>query len=51
MRYKLVKLDGHITCIHDLETGTFIPVNPDHRLYREYLEWLAEGNEPLPADE
>ena len=19
--------------------------------YQEYLEWLAEGNEPLPADE
>jgi hypothetical protein len=23
------------------------PANTD---YAEYLEWLAEGNEPLPAD-
>jgi hypothetical protein len=25
----------------------FDPVNTD---YQEYLSWLAEGNEPLPAD-
>jgi hypothetical protein len=29
----------------------FVPVDPANRHYREYLEWLAEGNEPLPADE
>ena len=27
-----------------------IPPDPDNTDYQEYLEWLAEGNEPLPAD-
>ena len=26
----------------------FDPANTD---YQEYLKWVAEGNEPLPADE
>jgi hypothetical protein len=30
---------------------TFIPFDPANTDYREYLAWLAEGNEPLPADE
>jgi hypothetical protein len=28
-----------------------IPFDPANTDYAEYLEWLAEGNEPLPADE
>jgi len=31
--------------------GWTVPINPKHRFYQEYLAWLAEGNEPLPADE
>jgi len=27
-----------------------IPSDPTNTDYQEYLEWLAEGNEPLPAD-
>ena len=27
-----------------------IPKVEGNRHYEEYLEWLAEGNEPLPAD-
>ena len=30
---------------------TYIPKHPDNTDYQEYLAWLAEGNEPLPADE
>ena len=36
-----------IYCITD---GTWINKNPESSLYREYLEWLAEGNTPQPAD-
>ena len=27
-----------------------IPINHDNVDYQEYLAWVAEGNEPLPAD-
>jgi hypothetical protein len=25
--------------------------NPDNTDYQQYLAWVAEGNEPLPAEE
>ena len=28
-----------------------IPISSDNTDYQEYLEWLAEGNTPLPADD
>ena len=33
--------------VHD---NLFFPKDPENRHYQEYLAWLAEGNEPLPAD-
>jgi hypothetical protein len=35
--------------IHDRETGGFIPKDDANRHYRDYLDWLAEGNTPIPA--
>ena len=48
--YKLVKSLGW-EGIHDEINGQTIPFDPANTEYQEYLAWLAEGNEPLPADE
>jgi len=29
---------------------SYIPFDPDNVSYQLYLEWLEEGNTPLPAD-
>jgi hypothetical protein len=34
-----------------LSDNAFIPLSPDNTDYQAYLKWVAEGNEPLPADE
>ena len=50
--YKLCKDDstGEVTSVFRSD-GWNIPFDPDNTDYQEYLKWLAEGNEPLPADE
>ena len=36
--------------IHRIDTGSWIPMDPANTDYQEYLDWLAEGNTPLPAE-
>jgi hypothetical protein len=44
-------LIGAATCIKRLADNAFIPFDPANTDYAKYLEWLAEGNKPLPASE
>jgi len=43
--YRLTQSD---TTVHRLTDNAFIPFDGGNRDYQEYLEWLAEGNEPEP---
>jgi hypothetical protein len=51
--YKEIKKIGGIDSkvILRVSDQTWIPFDPANTDYQEYLAWLAEGNEPLPADE
>jgi hypothetical protein len=42
---------GKPQCVKRVLDNAFIPFDPANTDYQEYLKWLAEGNEPLPADE
>jgi hypothetical protein len=47
MNYQITRSGVEIKRLSD---GAYIPFDPANTDYQEYLKWLAEGNEPLPAD-
>ena len=49
--YQLCSDRGQVVCIKRIADDAFIPFDPANTDYAAYLEWLAEGNTPLPADE
>ena len=53
MNYQLINnSDGTLACIKKTEgiNVFMIPLAEDNRHYQEYLEWVAEGNTPDPAE-
>ena len=51
--YKQIKtLNGDVNqkMIQRLFDNAFIPFDPDNTDYQAYLKWVAEGNQPEPAD-
>ena len=49
--YKLISDDnGNTEAILRTADVACIPIDEGNKDYRTYLAWLAEGNEPLPAD-
>jgi hypothetical protein len=51
--YKLIQMtaDDAPQSVLRLTDHASIPFDPANRDYTEYLEWLSQGNEPLPPDE
>ena len=52
--YKLTKPpfgQTECACVLRLEDNAAIPFDEANTDYQSYLQWLSEGNQPLPADE
>lgn len=51
--YKLCKnsFQNILNVVERLSDNAFIPFDLANTDYQEYLKWVAEGNEPLPADD
>ena len=52
--YKQTKtIEGQIRNdqIQRTSDNAYIPFDPANTDYQAYLKWVAEGNEPLPADD
>ena len=51
MKYIKQKHMGEFIGIFNNETKESIPLDKGNTNYQEYLEWVAEGNKAMEADE
>ena len=49
--FETKEFDGLAEAILRIADNATIPFDEANTDYKAYLKWLAEGNEPLPADE
>jgi hypothetical protein len=42
---------GETKTVQRLADNAFIPFAEDNTDYQAFLQWIAEGNQPLPAEE
>ncbi|CAB4220865.1 hypothetical protein UFOVP1626_49 [uncultured Caudovirales phage] len=50
--YKLLNgISKSLVAIQRISDGAFIPIDPANTDYQAYLKWVAEGNQPEPAEE
>jgi hypothetical protein len=46
----MYQLTSSPNIVRRLADGAWVPADAANSDYREYLAWLAEGNQPLPAE-
>jgi hypothetical protein len=49
--YQLLKHNDQVVGIFNTLKGASIPLDEQNTDYQAYLKWVAEGGQPLPADE
>ena len=49
--YKEILFDGRVSAVFRLTDMACIPFDPANTDYQQYLKWLEEGHQPLPAEE
>ena len=51
VRNEMTQEISYVKKVTGSDSYTIMPMNTDNTDYQEYLEWVAEGNTPMEADE